>query len=133
MKDKQTAFRLSEKAISYLDSLATERNATRTLVLEQILMEHQNMSVDNTDIIVDRIVSKLNEKYKNLFTRLRLGTGYTEQNVQVLIEMMNSLFIEKCFTESYTTDIATSPILIASRDCVKNRIAHFKQKKDNKK
>ncbi len=129
---KRAEFRLSDTSISHLNKFADEIRVSRTEALERIISEHRQNSDSSTDIIADKIISKIENNYKNLFTRLRLAGNYTEQNVQIIIEMLNSIIVGLQLTESFTTEIQKTDILQDSETLVKKRIAKYKQKKDNK-
>ena len=133
MKDKLTTFRLKPTTIEYLNKLADDYNSNRTAMLELILEAHQKTSSSEIDLIADKVVDKIDERYKNMFTRLRLATNFSEQNIQIIMEMLNSMIIFQAINKTCTTDIFESEILLDSKRVVKERISHYKQKKDNKK
>lgn len=133
-KNKQSrTYRLSDTALTYLDEYSEKHNMNKTESLEKIIREHKASSEDEIEKIANTVVEQIEDKYKNLFTRLRLATGYTEKNVQILIEMMNSLFFAMNVQEDfYDTDKFESIVLEKSRVFVQGRIDKAKQRKDSK-
>ena len=129
---KQTAFRLTDTAIGYLDSYGEKHNLNRTESIERIIRDHQKRSDTFLDSVAERFLSKFDEKYKNLFTGLRLASRNADVNSDILIEAFNTFFISYQIEKAYTTDTVKSPALEACRTSVKDRIAAYKQKKDDK-
>ena len=90
------------------------------------------MTDEQTDIVAEKLLTKIEEKYKNMFTRLRLGVTTADKNSQVMLEILNSIILNLSMDKMYDTDILESNIVKESKDTVKNRIEKYKQLKDNK-
>ena len=133
MGTRQKAFRLSDTAINYLEEFGEKNNLNQTESLERIIREHKSQSDSEIDLITDKIIQKFDDKYKKLFTRLRLATNYTEKNVQVIIEILNRLIINMDYDDTYTSTLFKSKILEECEKEVKRRIAEYKQINDNHK
>lgn len=115
----------TEDECEYIEQYAVEHNIKNfTAALKQIVREHREAPE-----IEKRILLAFDEKYKNLFTRLRLGTNETDKNVQILIECMNAL-ASKFAIEALPTDVAETALLKESKEIVKDRIKRYKEKKD---
>lgn len=130
MATKQKAFRLSDTAINYLEEFGEKNNLNQTESLERIIREHKSQSESEIDLIANKVIEKFDDKYKNLFTRLRLATNYTEKNAQVILEVLNSLIINMDYDDAYTSTLFKSKILEESEKEVKRRIAEYKQIND---
>ena len=90
------------------------------------------MTDEQTDIVAEKLLTKIEEKYKNMFTRLRLGVTTADKNSHVMLEILNSIILNLSMDKMYDTDILESNIVKESKDTVKNRIEKYKQLKDNK-
>ena len=90
------------------------------------------MTDEQTDIVAEKLLTKIEKKYKNMFTRLRLGVTTADKNSQVMLEILNSIILNLSMDKMYDTDILESNIVKESKDTVKNRIEKYKQLKDNK-
>ena len=78
---------------------------------------------------INSILEAFDEKYGNLFTRIRLGVNGADQNTQVLVELMNTLiYVNKISNFFPTEDLETVPLQLA-RKTVKERIERFRIKK----
>jgi len=124
---------LYNKNIEYVEDLKEKRNLRSwSAALDIIISEHRNNNGDQINAMADIIVKKIETKYSNLFTRLRLGTGTADKNSQIIIEILNSLVFNLEFTKAFTTDVVPTDIILESQDTVKKRIERYKQIKDNK-
>ncbi len=133
MNSKAVTYRLSENAISYISKYADENHLTNTKAIEEIISFHQNQSTTELDKIADQLLNRFEEKYKNWFTRMRLATNYSEKNIQIVIELLNSLIISSGVDKAYLTDEFKSLTLKEAEELVQKRIADYKQLHDNAK
>lgn len=127
-------FNLSVEHAEYLKNIKEKHHLTYDIeALELILDEHKEFLL--ADNIAETVIKKLDTKYSNLFTRLRMGVRTADLNSQILIEMINSICsCEQLKSLSYTpSDILPSPILSDSTSYIKTKIANYKQKIDNRK
>ena len=119
--------------IKYVEALKEERNLhSYSAALDIIISEHRKNNGEQINAMSDIVVKKIETKFSNLFTRLRLGTGTADKNSQVIIEILNSLVLNQDIEKAYSTDVLESDIVKESKDIVKKRIERYKQIKDNK-
>ena len=124
---------LYPESYEYAEQIKRERGlGSVSAAIDMIIAEHKERESGQADIISDKIIDKLEEKYKNMFTRMRLGISTADVNSQVLLEIMNSVILNTDMDRMYDTEILESDIVKESREIVKNRIARYKQIKDNK-
>ena len=72
------------------------------------------------------------EENRKTFTRIRLASSTADKNIQILMEMMNTLLVVIGASEhAYTSRISKTKTWEQCEDVVKMRIAEYKQKKDN--
>lgn len=77
----------------------------------------------------EKITEQLEDKFEKTMTRIRLGVSTTDKNVQILLECMNALAWKEDL-KPMPTIVNETELLKDSRKVVKDRITHFKQKKD---
>ncbi len=123
---KQTAFRLDQETIEYLNKYKTENKlSSLTRALEVIISEHMAASMNKEDLIAKKVIDLFESKYGNAVTRIRLATRTSDINSQVIYSAnFSSSFV--------STDIMKNEIIEKSEEKVKARIAYYKQLKDNK-
>lgn len=131
MSKAAKTYRLSESSLSYLESYAEETHLTNTAALEQILSEHKAMRDNQGNQIATQVVKQIEDKYANMFTRMRLATTMTDRNMEVVLEILNTLLITSKVNIAYTSNMAKSSVWEECETVVKNRIAKYKQRKDN--
>lgn len=110
---------LSEEVILYLQEIKQKNSLnSETKALEKIVRDHK-MRADGRD----------EEELK----KIRLGVNRIDRSLQVIIEVLNSQLVSDDLKTIFPTDIIKNPILEEAEKIVKDRIAHQKQKKDNRK
>lgn len=131
---KQTAFRLSDEILEYLKAYKEENHLSSiTNTLELIIHEHQELNLRQNEVIANSVVEKIESKYGNAFTRIRLATRTADINSQIMIEIMNSILNSDIDAVFVPTDILKHDIVEKSEDKIQARIAYYKQKNDDKK
>lgn len=134
-KDSKT-FRLSTEDIKYINDIAKKYNIDNTKALERIITEHRQNNDNNqlSKMIATELLTAFDEKYNKTFTRIRLAASGADQSSLILLEMMNTLLIATDHDKTaYTSRVAKSNVWTQCEEFVKERIAHFKQKTDNRK
>jgi len=126
-------FRLSPDVLDYLNEKSTEWHCTQTEVFERIVREHKTSTVDEAEYISEAVINKFEDKYKNLFTRLRLATDYTDKNVQTTLEILNSMLFFFNINTAVTSHRNKTQVWIDCENEVKRKIAEYKQYNDSNK
>lgn len=132
-KDKKVKLdiTISQGTREYIDYVKKEHNL-RSLSQAVDYIVQQERKNDNVDVLADRILEKLKDKYENMFTRIRLGVNTADKNSQIMIEILNSMIYSLGVNQCYDTDIIKTDVVRDSENIIKNRIAHYKQIKDSK-
>ncbi len=123
---------ISEQSKNYIEDYKKKNNYRSISEALDSIIKH-SMNTDNVDLIADRILGKIEDKYDNLFTRLRLAGNSADINSQVIVEILNSMIINMNIKKSFLTDTVESQVVADSKKQIKNKIAYYKQLKDNKK
>lgn len=132
---KRLNLRLSDNIVNYIDEASKNNNITKTEMVERIILAHQNSSSEtaSTDEIAEAVLARYKSEYKNYETRMRLATNYTEKNVQIIMEVLNSMLYNLKLDNACLTDLQTHPTLEDATELVTSRIANYKQKNDSAK
>lgn len=85
--------------------------------------ELQNLQQENEN---------LKEENQKQMTRIRLASNGADVNVQVLLEVLNTLCWKLQTNDFRSTDQMMHPVVEEAQKTVKDRIARFKQAKDSK-
>lgn len=132
MEKTRVNLTISEQSKNYIEDYKKKNNYRSISEALDSIIKH-SMNTDNVDLIADRILRKIEDKYDNLFTRLRLAGNSADINSQVIVEILNSMIINMNMKKSFMTDTVESQVVADSKKQIKNRIAYYKQLKDNKK
>lgn len=133
MNKEKKELTLYKENIEYIKKVKSEQGLrSMSAAVDYIIMQHRKMTDEQTDIVAEKLLTKIEEKYKNVFTRIRLGVATADKNSQVMLEILNSIILNLSMDKMYDTDILESNIVKESKDTVKNRIEKYKQLKDNK-
>ena len=139
MKNKepkiQTGLRLKESTIEYITDYKEQHQlSSMTKAVELIINEHRAATLNQNEDIANRVIEKIEHKYGNAITRIRLGTNAADVNIQILMELINSFAVNNTFEIGEFVSIATmkAPVLEEAERVTKAKIAYFKQLKDNK-
>ena len=132
MEKTRVNLTISEQSKNYIEEYKKKNNYRSISEALDSIIKH-SMNTDNVDLIADRILKKIEDKYDNLFTRLRLAGNSADINSQVIVEILNSMIINMNMKKSFMTDTVESQVVADSKKQIKNRIAYYKQLKDNKK
>lgn len=128
------SYKLEENVLQIIQQVKEEQKmSTETETLEYIVRQYNEWNEKKMGMIADMFLERVEEKYKNMFTRLRLGTTAADKNTQVLLELMNSIIAYK-FPKDVLQPTSTFKTLMLGQaeDEVKGKIAYYKQLKDNK-
>lgn len=131
---KQVGIRLNQQDIDYLLQIKHENNlSSMTRAFEFVLREHRAQHLNQNETIANLVIEKFDSKYGNALTRIRLASNTADKNIQIIMEVLNSLFYSSYENIKFIpTDIITSQLIKDATEKVGKRIAYFKQLKNNK-
>ena len=111
-KDKKVKLdiTISQSTREYIDYVKKEHNL-RSLSQAVDYIVQQERKNDNVDVLADRILEKLKDKYENMFTRIRLGVNTADKNSQIMIEILNSMIYSLGVNQCYDTDIIKTDVV----------------------
>lgn len=120
----------SEQAESIIQTYAEENEVSFSQAVNEMICQQK---IRNGEEIAAIFIKKMDEHYSKLLTRLRLGVSETDKNVQVIIEILNSmLFFEKKGYGLMPTEVSSHDVVKEAKGQIKDRIARFKQINDSK-
>lgn len=119
--------KLSPEAENILMELQKEKGfSSLNRTLEFIITDYEN----NRNI-AKAVSQKVSEDLSKVLTRIRLGTNTADINSQIIIELLNAI-VYQFNVAPMTTQFDETTAVTVSRQHVKDKIAAYKQKKDNK-
>ncbi len=127
---------IDESHLSMLKKIQDEnklRNISETVrfVIEQYDYNHSQKEHD--DELIEKLLDAYNKKYYALFERFRWASQMSEKNSTIILDAVNTLLLMQDVNEVVLADSLQAPVVKESMDVYKEKIAHFKQKKDERK
>lgn len=126
MEKTMKVFRLSPDSIQYMEEVQEKYQLkSQREALEFIISEHKNnaLKIDLAKTVSSEVETRLND----ILTGIRLSSRFTDKNVQIALEMLNTLFIEKGWEEAYLTDVIPSGAFEKSKTAVEEKIKTYRE------
>lgn len=119
--------KLSQEAEGVLLKIQKEKGfSSINRTLEFIITDYEN----NCNV-AETVSKKVTEDLSKVLTRIRLGTNTADVNSQIIIELLNAI-VYQFNVAPMTTQMDETTAVKISRQSIKDKIAGFKQRKDNK-
>jgi len=115
---------LSPETIAYVEDVRAKNGLSFSAAVDQIVQADRD-SLSRSELLED-IISK---KTKVLSIKM----NDANRNLQILLQMLNTILISDEITKSYTTDIIKSNALIAAEDYVDKEVERLSQLKGTQK
>jgi len=118
-------YRIKQETIDYIEKVALQQNISRQAAVDFIADEHKKSNKTSVMLVAEAI----GEYLRKDLVRIRLGTNNADKNSQILIELLNHLFIANEFKGCITTSQFKADGLRDAEIEVKERIEHFRTSK----
>lgn len=119
-------FRLSSESIEYILEIKEKNHlSSQTAALEQIILEHKNKPKHLE--LIDNIADEIEARFKDVLTGIRLSSRFADKNVQIILEMLNTLCINRGLEDAYLTDTVPSGAYEDSKNAVEERIKNYRE------
>lgn len=126
---KQKCIYLSEEDIEILKSLRKEHGLKSDSQVVSWLLQR---STQDQEELAKVIRKELEENYISK-DRIKWATQTAEQNSIILLDAINTLLWMLNAEDNISVDIAAHPVIKQSKEIIKAKVAHFKQKSDERK
>ena len=109
------------------------KNDSETLryILKQYKLSVKKENAE--DEFIEKFLNAYQKKYYTLFERLRWASQTSEKNTTMLLDAINTMLIMNDMNDGVLVEAFISPVLEMSQTSYKEKIAHFKQMKDDRK
>lgn len=130
MSKSQKHYYLSDKNIKYVNTIQEKYDMTyASEALDLIIREHsQNLDI-TTEYMIGLIAEKVSEEVKKELVKIKLASNSSDRNSQILIELINGMFIKMGYKALVTTSEEVAEALKLSSEEVDKRIASSRTKK----
>lgn len=131
-------YRLPEEVISIIEETKKEKGfPTETEALTYIILEHKRkggltISDDDMERISESVVTRMQEKFKKDFTRIRLASTFSERYSYIILDAINTMLYDTKATFLMKASGETAhKVVRASEENFKEMVEKNKQIRDN--
>ncbi|WP_043014301.1 hypothetical protein, partial [Clostridium perfringens] len=116
-------YMVSEKNLEYIEEVK-EKNYFKysSEALELIIREHRENEKMSIKMLREYLANEISEALKDEFKMLMKVNKFTDKNTQVIIEMLNGMFIKEEYGKIITTNEEVCKALTIAENTVEERI-----------
>ncbi|MDB2104914.1 MAG: hypothetical protein E6423_09835 [Clostridium sp.] len=123
-------FTISNEANEYIKQVRSERKIrSESEALEHIVKEHKEKSDTTTEQMIKIIANEVAKELKGELTKIIKGINSADRNTQIVMEMLNGLFIKSNVGYINTSDIVKAEGLELAEESVRKRISKSRVRK----
>ena len=123
-------FTISNEANEYIKQVRSERKIrSESEALEHIVKEHKEKSDTTTELMIKIIASEVAKELKGELTKIIKGINSADRNTQIVMEMLNGLFIKNSVGEILVSSVVKSEGLELAEEAVRKRISKSRVRK----
>ena len=117
-------YMLSKKNVDYIEEIKEKRDLKyNSEALDLIIREHRTNSDITTEVMIKLIGEKLAEQLKAELLGIKKASNETDKNTQIIIELLNGLFVKSGYSLLATTDDIKCEAIDRTIEVVEKRIA----------
>ncbi len=123
-------FTISNEANEYIKKVRSERKIrSESEALEHIVKEHKEKSDTTTELMIKIIANEVARELKCDLVKIIKGINSADRNTQIVMEMLNGLFIKSNVGYINTSDIVKAEGLELAEEAVRKRISKSRVRK----
>ena len=123
-------FTISNEANEYIKKVRSERKIrSESEALEHIVKEHKEKSDTTTELMIKIIASEVARELKCDLVKIIKGINSADRNTQIVMEMLNGLFIKNSVGEILVSSVVKSEGLEIAEEAVRKRISKSRVRK----
>ena len=118
-------FSIEKNTFDYLNDIQRENSNINSMssAIDFIAMEHKSKSDTTIEQMIKIIASEVARELKCDLVKIIKGINSADRNTQIVMEMLNGLFIKKNIGYINTSDVVKSEGLELAEEAVKKRIS----------
>ena len=125
MSEKQNKhFYIDKYLLDYLKEVEENNNlSSMNQAINLVLKEHKEKSDTTTELMIKIIANEVAKELKGELEKIIKGINSSDKNTQIVIEMLNGLFIKNSVGEILVSSVVKSEGLEMAEEAVKKRIS----------
>lgn len=124
-------FSIEKNTFDYLNDIQSENANINSMssAIDFIAMEHKSKSDTTTEQMIKIIANEVAKELKGELTKIIRGINSADKNTQIVMEMLNGLFIKSNVGYINTSDIVKAEGLELAEESVRKRISKSRVRK----
>ena len=115
-------YKMTEKNVEYIEEVKDKNNLKyNSEALDLIIREHRQNSDITTEAMIKLIAKEVSEQIKLDFKGIKKASNDTDRNTQILLELINGLFVISEYGRLATTEDVIAPALTRASELVDKR------------
>ncbi|MFQ9617417.1 MAG: hypothetical protein ACLRY8_18670 [Clostridium butyricum] len=121
---KNKHFYIDKYLLDYLKEVKENNNlSSMNQAINLVLKEHKEKSDTTTELMIKIIANEVAKELKGELEKIIKGINSSDKNTQIVIEMLNGLFIKNSVGEILVSSVVKSEGLEMAEEAVKKRIS----------
>ena len=131
MSEKQYKhFYIDKELLDYLCEIKKTNNlSSMNQAINLVLKEHKEKSDTTTEQMIKIIASEVAKELKGELSKIIKGINSADRNTQIVMEMLNGLFIKNSVGEILVSNVVKSEGLEMAEEAVRKRISKSRVRK----
>ncbi len=123
MARERKEYKMTRKNIEYIEEVKEKNNLKyNSEALDLIIREHRQNSDITTEAMIKLIANEVADKIKVDISGIKKSSNETDRNTQILLELINGLFVISRYGRLATTEDEVAPALTNASEIVDKRI-----------
>lgn len=124
-------FSIEKNTFDYLNDIQSENANINSMssAIDFIAMEHKSKSDTTTEQMIKIIANEVAKELKGELTKIIKGINSADRNTQIVMEMLNGLFIKSNVGYINTSEIVKAEGLELAEESVRKRISKSRVRK----
>ena len=131
MSEKQYKhFYIDKDFLEYLSEIKKGNNlSSMNQAINLVLKEHKEKSATTIELMIKIIANEVAKELKGELTKIIRGINSSDRNTQIVMEMLNGLFIKNSVGEILVSNVVNSEGLEMAEEAVRKRISKSRVRK----
>lgn len=129
-------YSIEDSQIQTIEKVKVEQGFTDNSQALRFIIDEYKQTIkkkNQEDEFIEKLLEAYHKKYYALFERLRWASQTSEKNSTMLLDAVNTILLIQDITDGILVDAIQAPVLQMSQTAYKEKIAYFKQMKDDRK
>lgn len=128
-------FEISDERIEILNQVKVDNNLKTDVAAINFLLDSyqkEREKQEENKMLAELFVKTFTDSFHPFMERIRWATKTAEMNSMFLLDAVNTILLNQNISDCVPVETYMSPVIAASQEIYKEKLAYFKQQKDNR-